>query len=57
MDVWLPRKVGEEVKKAAEKHKTTQQQLLRHFLIEYITNAPWKATETENGCVEEAMPT
>ena len=56
MDVWLPRKVGEEVKQAAKKYETTQQQLLRHFLIEYITNAPWKSTETGNGRDEEVIP-
>jgi len=57
VDVWLPRKVGNEVKQAAEKYETTQQQLLRHFLTEYITSTPWKIKETENGRYEEAMST
>ncbi len=46
VDVWLPKGIGELVKQAAQAHSTTQQNLLRHFLLEYVENGGWKAIET-----------
>ena len=49
VDVWIPRRVAVEFKQLAQKQGLTQARLLRHFLFQYLANAPWKSPETNRG--------
>jgi isocitrate dehydrogenase kinase/phosphatase len=55
VDIWMPRGTEDQIKRAAQAYRTTQQKLLRHYLFEYIANAPWKTIEAENGRTEEVV--
>lgn len=54
VDVWMPKETEKRVRQVAAQHKTSQQELLRHLLFEYIRNGPWKANETGIGSGEVA---
>ena len=49
VDVWIPRRVAVEFKQLAQTQGLTQAHLLRHFLFQYLADAPWKSPETNRG--------
>lgn len=51
VDVRLPTRLIDNLKRLATTHTLTQQNLLRHFLFRYLATGPWmsnEATRTEN---------
>jgi hypothetical protein len=56
VDVWVTRRMVDELKRLASTHTLPQQTLLRHFLHQYLAGAPWKnnpAIRTENQTPEQ----
>lgn len=43
VDVWVSRKLMTILRRAAITQAVTQQRLLRHFLFNYLADAPWNA--------------
>jgi hypothetical protein len=41
VEAWVPRKTADEFKLLAATQNVTQAYLLRHFLRQYLANAPW----------------
>ncbi len=41
--VWIPRRTATELKRLAHEHNLTRARLLRHFLLQYLADAPWKS--------------
>lgn len=40
--VWIPRRTAAELKQLAHEHNLTLSRLLRHFLLQYLAEAPWR---------------
>ncbi len=40
--VWIPRRTAAELKQLAHEHNLTLTRLLRHFLLQYLAEAPWR---------------
>lgn len=55
--VWIPRRTATELKQLAHEHNLTRARLLRHFLLQYLADAPWKSNfEREPNAQEAAAP-
>jgi len=46
IDLWVPRRLIENVRQLANTCNLTQQNLLRRFLLQYLATAPWNSTDT-----------
>jgi hypothetical protein len=51
VDALVPRRLVVRVKEVAAANNVTQQYLLRHFLFQYLTAAPWEQAEERRGRV------
>jgi hypothetical protein len=49
---WIPRPTAVELKQLAHEHNLTRTRLLRHFLFQYLANAPWRNNHEPN--IQEA---
>jgi predicted transcriptional regulator len=47
IDVWLPSAVRKRIRELASAWKVTQQDIVRHFLLEYIRAARWNRNHTQ----------
>jgi metal-responsive CopG/Arc/MetJ family transcriptional regulator len=53
VNVWLPSAMRERVRELASVQKVTQQEIVKHFLLEYIRAARWKMNRTRAVAEEE----
>lgn len=53
IDVWLPSAVRKRIRELASTWRVTQQEIVRHFLLEYIRAARWKENHTQATTEEE----
>ncbi len=51
--VWIPRRTAVELNRLAHEYNLTRTRLVRHFLVQYLADAPWKSPEI-NRSVDEA---
>jgi hypothetical protein len=42
ISVWIPRRTAVELKQLAHEHNLTLTRLLRHYLLQYLAEAPWR---------------
>jgi hypothetical protein len=49
IDALVPRKLASNLKNIAALNNVTQQHLLRHFLFQYLTAAPWEQAAKQGG--------
>jgi hypothetical protein len=45
--IWVPKGMKVKIRELAKTHSITQQTILRHLLLQYITRAPWNNTENQ----------
>ena len=42
ISAWIPRRTAVELKQLASENNLTRTRLLRHFLLQYLAEAPWR---------------
>jgi hypothetical protein len=56
VNVWVPSAVMERITEVASAQRVTQQEIVKHFLMEYIRAASWKKNQPQ-AMTEEEPPT